>query len=142
MSVYPTRVNMLILMQPDLEKGVAFYQNQLGLRLIFHIKGKWAEFQLGDIKIGLAPISQELPLHRTGIVLEVANLNATYEQFKKDGVEFVREPVEAMHGLMASFRDPGNSVIDLYQPTPEKVAEFMKQQKLREQEELAKKADA
>lgn len=87
----------------------------------------------------MAPISQELPLHRTGIVLEVADLTATYEQFKKDGVEFVREPVEAMHGLMASFRDPGNSVLDLYQPTPEKVAEFMKQ---REQEELAKKADA
>ena len=57
-------------------------------------------------------------------------------------MEFVREPVEAMHGLMASFRDPGNSVIDLYQPTPEKVAEFMKQQKQREKEELAKKADA
>ena len=59
MSVYPTRVNMLILMQPDLEKGVAFYQKNLGLRLIFHIKGKWAEFQFGDIKIGLAPIGQE-----------------------------------------------------------------------------------
>lgn len=141
MSVYPTRVNMLILMQPDLEKGVAFYQN-LGLHLIFHIKGKWAEFQLGDIKIGLAPISQDIPLHRTGIVLEVKDLTAAYEQLKKDGVEFVREPVEALHGVMASFRDPGNSVIDLYQPTPAKVEEFMKQQKLREEAEAAQKADA
>jgi predicted enzyme related to lactoylglutathione lyase len=141
MSVKPTRVNMLILMQPDIEKAVSFYE-KMGFQRIFHIKGKWAEFQLADIKIGLAPIAQELPLHRTGIVLEVKNLQETYDQFKKDGVEFVREPVEALHGLMASFRDPGNSVIDLYQPTPEKVAEFMKQQKLREQEELAKKADA
>lgn len=138
MSFYPTRVNMLILMQPDLEKAVAFYQS-IGLPLIFHIKGKWAEFKLGDIKIGLAPISQELPLHRTGIVLEVSNLKETFEQFKKQGIEFVREPVEALHGYMASFRDPGNAVIDLYQPTPEKVAEFMKQQK--EQEEAAKKAN-
>lgn len=141
MSVYPTRVNMLILMQPDLEKAVTFYQN-LGLRLIFHIKGKWAEFQLGDIKIGLAPISQELPVHRSGIVLEVKDLKASYEQLKKDGVEFLREPVEAMHGYMASFKDPGNSVIDLYQPTPEKVEEFMRQQKLREEHEAKHKADA
>ncbi len=141
MSVYPTRVSMLILMQPDLEKGVAFY-NKLGLRPIFHIKGKWAEFQLGDIKIGLAPISQELPLHRTGIVLEVQDLKATFESLKKEGVEFVREPVEALHGFMASFRDPGNAVIDLYQPTPEKVAQFMEQQKKQEQEEATHKAEA
>ena len=139
MSVYPTRVSMLILMQPDLEKAVAFYQN-MGLPLIFHIKGKWAEFQLGDTKIGLAPIGQELPLHRTGIVLEVKDLQATYEHLKSEGVQFVREPVEALHGLMASFRDPGNAVIDLYQPTPEKVAEFMRQQK--EQEEAKAKAEA
>lgn len=141
MSVYPTRVCMLILMQPDLEKGVEFY-TKLGLRPIFHIKGKWAEFQLGDTKIGLAPISEELPLHRTGIVLEVQDLKATFAQLKKDGVEFMREPVEALHGFMASFRDPGNAVIDLYQPTPEKVAQFMEQQKKQEQEEAREKAEA
>lgn len=126
-------------MQPDLDKAVAFYQN-MGLQLIFQVKGKWAEFKLGDIKIGLAPIAQELPLHRTGLVLEVKDLKASYEYFKKQGVEFVREPVEALHGYMASFKDPGNAVIDLYQPTPEKVAEFMKHQK--EQEDAQKKAEA
>lgn len=142
MSVNPTRVHMLILMQPDLEKAVEFYKN-MGLKLIFHIKGKWAEFKLGDIKIGLAPTSEKIPLYRTNIVLEVNDLHATCEQFKKDGVEFVREPVEGLHGFIASFKDPGNGVIDLYQPTPEKIEQFMKEQKEREaQEEAAKNAQA
>ncbi len=139
MSLYPTRVNMLILMQPDLDKGVEFYQ-KMGLKLVFQIKGKWAEFLLGDVKIGLAPISEDLPLHRTGFVWQVKDLKATYEQLKKDGVEFVREPIEALHGFMASFKDPGNSIIDLYQPTPEKVEAFMK--KKQEEEEQQKKAEA
>lgn len=139
MSVSPTRVHMLVLMEPDIEKAIVFYQS-LGLPLVFQIKGKWAEFQLGDAKIGLAPVGEPLPLHRTGIVLEVKDLKATCEFLKNMGTQFVREPMEALHGFMASFVEPGNGIIDLYQPTPEKVAEFMKRQK--EQEEAASKAEA
>lgn len=131
MSLNPTRVNMLILMQHDLEKAVEFYK-KMGFHLIFHIKGKWAEFLLGDIKIGLAPVQEQLPLHRTGIVLQVNDLKSSYDHFKQKGVEFIREPVEALHGLMASFKDPGNSIIDLYQPTPEKVREYMEKKQKEE----------
>lgn len=139
MSAIVQKVNMLILMQPDIAKAIDFYQ-QLGLKLVFHIKDKWAEMQLGDIKIGLCPTA-EVPdyLCRTGIVLQIADMQAAYAGLK-DTITFLSEPKEAIHGIMVSFQDPGNNVLDLYQPTPEKVVELVK--KTAEQGEGAGCADA
>ncbi len=115
------KLNMIILMQHDLAHAVGFYKD-LGLHLKFHISNKWAEFDIEGVKLGLAYANQELPERRTGIVLEIADLRAFYEE-KKDEVSFINEPVEAIHGIIVSFKDPGNNIIDLYQPTPEKVKE-------------------
>ena len=112
-------VGMLILMQSDIAKAVQHYQ-KLGLKLIFHLKDKWAEFELGTTKIGLCPTSNPQEGH-TGIVLEVDDLNAAYNAFKQEGITFINEPIEAVHGIMVSMKDPGGNIIDLYQPTPEKV---------------------
>lgn len=117
------KLNMIILMQPNVEAAIAFYQ-QLGLELAFHLKDKWAEMRLGDVKIGLCPTSEvisEAELgRRTGVVLEVEDARLAYDLFKSS-VTFLAEPKEAVHGIMVSFRDPGGNVLDLYQPTPEKV---------------------
>ena len=138
MSAIVQKVNMLILMQPDIPKAIEFYQN-LGLKLVFHIKDKWAEMQLGDIKIGLCPTDEKPDmLYRTGIVLQTADMQAAYTQLK-DTVTFLSEPKEAIHGGMVSFQDPGNNVLDLYQPTPEKVIDLVK--KTAEQGEGAGCAD-
>jgi catechol 2,3-dioxygenase-like lactoylglutathione lyase family enzyme len=120
-TVTPT-LNMLILMQHDLPRAVAFYRD-LGLPLKFHISRKWAEFDLGSAKLGLVPIEQELPERRTGIVLEVPDVNAFYTAHKESDIQFLSEPVEAAHGIILTFKDPGNNIIDIYQPTPEKVRE-------------------
>lgn len=122
------KVNMVILLQPDLAKAVEFYKS-LGLPLKFHLKDKWAEFEIGDVKIGLCPISQRIE-RRSGVVFEVEDVRGVYDTFK-DSIEFVEAPHEAIHGIMVSFRDPGGNVVDLYQPTPERVEELVK--KTREQ---------
>ena len=120
------RVNMLILMQPDLEAAVTFY-SELGLTKKFHLKEKWAEFDVQGVSLGLCPISAtDLPDRRTGIVLEVEDLRALHQELI-DYIQFVGEPVEAVHGLMVSFRDPGGNILDLYQPTPEKVQDLVKE---------------
>lgn len=115
------KLNMVILMQNDLTRAVAFYRD-LGLSLAFHISHKWAEFDVHGVKLGLAETAQELPERRTGIVFEVNDLKSYYESHKGD-IHFLGEPVEAVHGVIASFKDPGNNILDLYQPTPEKVKE-------------------
>lgn len=117
------RVSMIILMQKDLEAAVAFYK-KLGVAVVFHVKDKWAELQLGDIQIGLCPIAEHPGMYRTGIVFEVENLKEMH-QAMKDQFSFLNEPVEAPHGVMISLQDPSGNIFDLYQPTPEKLKEYM-----------------
>lgn len=120
---YGIKVGMLILLESDLDKAVSFYE-KLGFTKKFHIQGQWAEFILGDVKIGLCPASQDLPDHHTGIVLEVPDLYSVYNELKSEGI-FVSEPKTPEHGIIVSMKDPGNNIIDLYQPTPERIQEIL-----------------
>jgi len=113
------KVGMLILMEHDVEQAVTFYKN-LGFPLTFHLKDQWAEFEMAGVKLGLCPTNGQVE-KRTGIVFEVADLKSFYQKLKSQGVQFLGEPIERVHGLMVSFKDPGNNILDLYQPTPEKV---------------------
>ncbi len=119
-----TKVGMIILLEHNVDAAVEFYK-KLGLKQIFHIKDSWAEFAVGGVKIGLCPTSQEPHDTVTGLVLEVDDVKAFYEKYK-DEISFKSEPVEKVHGLMASIKDPGGNLIDLYQPTPEKVQQLVK----------------
>ncbi len=117
------KVAMIILMQPDLNAGIAFYE-KLGFKTVFSLPDKWAEMELGSVKIGLCPTShQPNGPFPTGIVLQVEDLKALYQEHKDRGI-FLQEPLEKIHGIMISIQDPGMNVIDLYQPTPEKVQEL------------------
>lgn len=123
-------VSMLILMVPDIAQAVEFY-TKLGLTQKFHLKEKWAELELGTVRIGLCP-AKEVFDRRTGIVLEVADVKA-FCQANKENITLVGEPVEAVHGVMGSFKDPGGNIIDIYQPTPERVKELLEKAKREEQ---------
>ncbi len=117
-------VHMIILMQPDLIAAVEFYK-RLGLKLKFHLRDSWAEFILSSVKIGLCPTSAEPIERHTGIVLKVEDVQKTYQGLK-DEITFIAAPLEKVHGIMASIKDPGGNIIDLYQPTPEKVTELVR----------------
>lgn len=125
------KVGMLVVMEPNIETAIEFFK-KLGFSQSFHLKGKWAEMLIGDIKLGLCPTDQPLPDRHTGIIFEVADVRKAYDRLIGQGVEFVREPFEAVHGIMTSVKDPGGNIFDLYQPTPEKVAEMVRQLKEKE----------
>jgi predicted enzyme related to lactoylglutathione lyase len=120
-----TKVGMVILMEQNLEDAVTFYK-KLGLNLKFHLKNQWAEFSLGDMKVGLCPSSDTQDNKVTGIVFEVDDLRSLYNELKGQGFPFVNEPIEKIHGIMVSFKDPSGNIVDLYQPTPEKIRELVK----------------
>ncbi len=119
-----TKVGMIILLEHDVDAAVAFYK-KLGLKTIFHLKESWAEFAIGDVKIGLCPTKQEPRDRITGLVLEVDDIRKFYADYK-DELPFRSAPLEKVHGIMASIQDPGGNIIDLYQPTPEKVQNLVK----------------
>ncbi len=117
-------VYMFIIMEHDLLAAIEFY-TKLGFTLKFHLKDQWAEMLADNIKIGLCYISQELPERRSGLVVQVDNLAPFYEAHK-DTLPFIGEIKEKIHGSMVGIKDPGGNIIDLYQPTPEKVNELIK----------------
>lgn len=122
-----THLSMVILMQHDLDAAVAFYSD-LGMQLKFRMKGTWAEFELNGIKIGLCQHGTAPVENRTGIVLQVNDLEQFFQKYKEH-LTFIAKPIEAAHGIMTSIQDPGGNIIDLYQPTPEKLQEIMAKQK-------------
>lgn len=118
-------VAMVILMEHNLEEAVAFYTS-LGLPLIFHLREKWAEFAAGAVRIGLCPTSVKPDYDiQTGVVLEVDDLKSLYAE-RKDSIQFFGDPKEAAHGIMVSMKDPGGNIIDLYQATPDVLANLVK----------------
>jgi catechol 2,3-dioxygenase-like lactoylglutathione lyase family enzyme len=44
-----------------------------------------------------------------GVIFEVEDCRATFEELKAKGVEFVQEPVEQFYGIDAAFRDPSGN---------------------------------
>jgi predicted enzyme related to lactoylglutathione lyase len=121
------RISLIILMQNDLEASVAFYE-KLGYKLNFHIKDQWAEFEAQGIKLGLAYTQTELPERRTGIVLEVDDIKSFCNELSEKAIE-CSDYVESIHGIMSSIKDPGNNILELYQPTPERVKEAVEKTK-------------
>jgi predicted enzyme related to lactoylglutathione lyase len=116
------KIAMVIVMQNDLQAAVDFYKT-LGLTLVFHVKDRWAEFNINDLQIGLCPTEEKINLNRTGIVFETSDLNAFYDAHK-ESLNFLDKPTQAAHGLMASIQDPSGNILDLYEPTPEKIKEL------------------
>lgn len=122
-GIHVQKVGMIILMQRDLDAAVSFYL-RLGLSLKFRMKEKWAEFDISGVKLGLCPTLHDMQGRRSGIVFDVDNVRAIYEELKNE-VTFIGEPVEALHGIMVSIQDPGGNIFDLYQATPEKVKDLV-----------------
>ena len=52
----------------------------------------------------------------TGMSFEVEDCQATYEELKGRGVEFIQEPNRVPWGIDAAFRDPSGNHIRLVQP--------------------------
>ena len=51
-----------------------------------------------------------------GVIFEVEDCRATYEELKAKGVEFVQEPIEQFYGIDAAFRDPSGNQHRFTQP--------------------------
>jgi predicted enzyme related to lactoylglutathione lyase len=116
------KIGMIIIMVPNVDEAVEFYK-KIGFPIHFHLKDQWAELGAGNARIGICPGSGDFPERHTGVVFETNDVQSCYNAMKEQGVTFLKDPFTAVHGVMASFKDTGNNIFDLYQPTPEKVHE-------------------
>ena len=56
------------------------------------------------------------------IFLTTDDVHASYEEFKRRGVEFVEEPEERPYGIDSGFRDPSGNHLRLTQVREEALA--------------------
>ena len=113
----------------DQDEALDFYTNKLGFRVHTDVKNgtfRWLTVQHPDqpsFQLGLAvpgpPVldADSAAALRAlvakgamaGLVLEVSDVAAAYEQMKARGVEFTQEPVARFGSVDAGFRDPSGN---------------------------------
>ena len=119
----------------DFDKCFTFYNDMLGLECSWGKPGEsYASFNIG-IPSGLALFKAELMSEaidnsaaakneilqdKSAIIIEVENVNETFENLKGKGVVFLTEPKDmpAWGIRVAHFRDPENNLIELFSTLP------------------------
>jgi catechol 2,3-dioxygenase-like lactoylglutathione lyase family enzyme len=120
------RVDVVVLFVTDLERAKAFYQDALGLTVMFEDDAA-AAFQLDNMQLHLLSIAgaQDLltneavaaqPSAGAGsqLVAFVDDVDAAYADLTAKGVEFIRQPEDRFWGMRtAHFRDPDGHVWEI-----------------------------
>ncbi|MGV7223908.1 MAG: VOC family protein [Nitrospinales bacterium] len=103
----------------DLERSLNFYQNILGLTLLFK-QDNWAEFSIGGQRLAIHKVKSMDAQQETGAVVsfETQSIEELSNSLKDKGVQFAKEIQSFPYGKLASFYDPDKNVIGLYEPPP------------------------
>ncbi len=118
-----TGIGQISVTMQDLQRGIAFYRDVLGIPFLFEIPNA-AFFQCGDIRLMLAvPESPEFDHPASILYYKVEEIQPAYEALTAQGVEFEREPhlVARLEGFdlwLAFFRDPENNLLALMSEVP------------------------
>jgi catechol 2,3-dioxygenase-like lactoylglutathione lyase family enzyme len=100
----------------DMDRGVTFYRDVLGLPLVRRDGGEWALFDTGPVRFALHGAIQGRPVERGGAtaVFRVDDLDAARRTLETRGAAF-DEHVGEVQGFarFASFRDPDGNVVQL-----------------------------
>jgi methylmalonyl-CoA/ethylmalonyl-CoA epimerase len=103
----------------DVERGLAFYRDALGLKFLFSAGPNLAFLDIGGVRLMLgAPEPGFEPGASSVLYFKVADIIAAYKELSARGVSFPSEPhfLAAMpdHDLwLAEFRDPDGNPLAL-----------------------------
>jgi methylmalonyl-CoA/ethylmalonyl-CoA epimerase len=109
------KVSQVSICVHDLERAVAFYQEILGLKLLFKVS-KMAFFDCGGLQIMLAVPENPVFDHPSStFYFQVLNINEVYATLISCGVSFMGKPhkvteMNKMETWMAFFHDPDDNV--------------------------------
>lgn len=98
----------------DMERAVTFYQDVLGLRLVYRTGDDWAQFEAGPVQLGLHASGQGE--HRPGgaLAFRVDDLDSSRVALAARGISFTPEGGgEGGEPRFVEFRDPDGNVLGL-----------------------------
>jgi methylmalonyl-CoA/ethylmalonyl-CoA epimerase len=115
-------IGQIALSVADAERSIAFYRDQLGMRLLFQVP-QMGFFDCGGVRLMLSALKKPQGPSNSVIYFRVPDIQAAFESFRQRGVAFEGEPhvVARMpdHDLwMAFFRDPDRNLLALMAELP------------------------
>jgi catechol 2,3-dioxygenase-like lactoylglutathione lyase family enzyme len=123
------RVAMFTLIVDDYERGIAFYRDALGLRLVedtdMGAGKRWVVLEgTGGSRVLLAKAAgpeQSAAIGRqtggrVGFFLETDNFTRDHAAFLAHGVKFLEAPRHEPYGTVAVFEDPFGNKWDVIEP--------------------------
>jgi methylmalonyl-CoA/ethylmalonyl-CoA epimerase len=119
-----TRLGQIAINAKDVERAVAFYQEKLGLNLLFKAPPGLAFFDCGGVRLMLTRAEKPEFDHPSSVLyFAVPDIQAAFSTLKESGVEFEDEPhlIAKMptHDLwMTFFRDSEGNLMGLMSEVP------------------------
>jgi methylmalonyl-CoA/ethylmalonyl-CoA epimerase len=114
-----TRLGQIQIRTYDVERAATFYENVLGLKLLFKAPPGLAFFDCGGVRLMLdRPDKQEFDHASSILYFAVPDIKAAHERMKESGVRFEDEPHLLVkmptHDLwMTFFRDSEDNLLAL-----------------------------
>ncbi|KGJ96705.1 VOC family protein [Thalassotalea sp. ND16A] len=124
MKVGINSIGQIAIAVTDIKAALAFYQDTLGLTLLFEAPPGLAFFDCGGTRLMLTTLQGDEQDHRTSVIYyKVDDISATTTQLTAKGVVFEREPqfVATMpdHQLWMGFlRDPDQNLVGIMAELP------------------------
>ena len=117
-------VGQIAIAVSDLEEARFFYQEKLGLTLLFDVPPNMAFFDCGGVRLMLTTLQGNPEDHHTSVIYyKVKDIHASTGELKNKGIVFIQEPVLTAkmpdHELwMAFLRDTDNNLIGMMAEMP------------------------
>jgi predicted enzyme related to lactoylglutathione lyase len=109
----------------DMERGVRFYRDVLGLR-VTEQSDHWSALEIGGVRVGLHWTGGEpvpaVPRDPHGakaggtLTLRVDDVDREVARLRTAGTKILGEPAHNSWGSLASIEDPDGNVLKLMQP--------------------------
>ena len=106
------RLAYVIKFVSDMDAGVAFYRDALGLPLRFQ-SPFWTEFETGETILALHPASDENPAGSVQLGLGTEDLDNFHAAAQAEGLFFTSPPTEVHGTRIARLRDPDGAEISV-----------------------------
>jgi len=119
-----SRLGQIAVNAHDVDRAAAFYQDKLGLRLLFKAPPGMAFFDCGGVRLMLTRAEKPEFDHPSSILyFAVSDIQSAFEKMKESGARFEDEPhlVARMPGhdlWMTFFRDSEDNLMGLMSEVP------------------------
>ena len=112
------KISNIILSVTNLNRSVAFYKDNLGMKVISTIPGEFAFLDGGGVTLALRERSEGIRPGLTEVVFELPDVYTAYESSESRGLSFSTPPrvvteSDAKQLVAADFRDPDGHVLSI-----------------------------